>query len=55
MLGAIYLMAAIWGLIRESSGSIQCECLEDCWCKKPGLSLFRWVLPVGHSLPERAE
>jgi hypothetical protein len=20
------------------------ECCPDCWCKDPGLSLFRWVL-----------
>lgn len=24
------------------------ECYPDCWCKKPGLSLFRWVDPSGH-------
>jgi hypothetical protein len=22
-----------------------CGCHGDCWCKKPGLTLFRWVLP----------
>ncbi len=49
--GIIYLLAAVVGLYRESSGSLKCECREDCWCKKPGLSLFRWVFPVGHSLP----
>ena len=50
-LGAgLYLLVAVWGLVRESQGRLRCECSEDCWCKKPGLSLFRWVLPIGHSL-----
>ena len=47
-----YLGAAVYGLYRESRGELQCHCEDDCWCKRPGLSLFRWVLPVGHSLPD---
>ena len=45
-----YLGAAVYGLYRESRGELQCRCDGDCWCKRPGLSLFRWVLPIGHSL-----
>lgn len=26
----------------------ECSCQPDCWCKKPGLRHFRWVLPYGH-------
>ena len=28
-----------------------CSCYPDCWCKKPGLSLFRWVFPRFHHNP----
>lgn len=33
----------------------ECECRGDCWCKQPGLRHFRWVFPVGHSIPSRGE
>jgi hypothetical protein len=45
-----YVAAGIVGLYRERVGAIECECSDDCWCKRPGLSLFRWVFPVGHKL-----
>ena len=38
------------GRVMESRGAIRCECRDDCWCKQPGLSLFRWVFPFRHSL-----
>jgi hypothetical protein len=44
-----YLLAALIGRMAESSGRPVCGCASDCWCKKPVLSLFRWVLPFGHS------
>jgi hypothetical protein len=50
LLGAVYLGAALIGHAQERRGAITCECRDDCWCKRPGLSLFRWVFPVGHSL-----
>jgi hypothetical protein len=25
-----------------------CGCQRECWCKKPVLRHFRWVLPVPH-------
>jgi hypothetical protein len=43
-----------WALIThvlERNGAIECKCRPDCWCKRPGLSLFRWTLPVGHRSP----
>jgi hypothetical protein len=49
-LGALYIGAALIGHLRERRGAITCECQQDCWCKRPGLSLFRWVVPVGHKL-----
>ena len=44
----LYLCTAIVGLLRERLGMSSCGCADDCWCKKPGLSLFRWVFPRGH-------
>jgi hypothetical protein len=47
-LAALYIAAALIGHVQERLGAIRCECREDCWCKRPGLSLFRWVFPFGH-------
>jgi hypothetical protein len=42
----LYLLAAIVTTLLERSGSWKrCACEPECWCKKPGLSLFRWVSP----------
>jgi hypothetical protein len=46
----VYLGAAIATRAMEANGVYRCACLEDCWCKRPGLNLFRWVFPYGHSL-----
>jgi hypothetical protein len=24
---------------------LRCGCTETCWCKRPGLTVFRWVTP----------
>ena len=24
---------------------LRCGCVETCWCKRPGLTVFRWVTP----------
>ena len=48
LLGLVYLGLALAGHVRELSGERTCECADDCWCKQPGLSLFRWVFPYGH-------
>lgn len=32
----------------ERMGRIRCGCAVDCWCRRPGLSLFRWVFPWWH-------
>ena len=30
----------------------ECGCQPECWCKKPGLRHFRWLLPTSHrSIP----
>jgi hypothetical protein len=45
-----YLLLAIVGHFMERNGVLQCACEPDCWCKRPGLNLFRWVFPYGHHL-----
>jgi hypothetical protein len=48
LIGAVgvYLLAAIVTTLRETAGlGRQCGCEADCWCKRPGLRLFRWVTP----------
>ena len=44
-----YVLLALVGRASEAAGLRTCGCDPDCWCKKPGLSLFRWVFPRFHS------
>ncbi len=37
--------------LMEAAGRMSCGCYSDCWCRKPGLSLFRWVFPRFHHNP----
>jgi len=46
-----YVTLALYYRAREAAGLMTCECYPDCWCKKPGLSVFRWVFPRYHHLP----
>ena len=48
LLGALYIAAALIGHLQERRGQISCECREDCWCRKPGLRLFRCAFPFRH-------
>jgi hypothetical protein len=42
----LYLFAAAVTTLAEATGvGRQCGCEPDCWCKTPGLRLFRWVTP----------
>ncbi|MBW8824842.1 MAG: hypothetical protein JF603_00620 [Acidobacteria bacterium] len=43
-----YLVFAIIGKYVERMGAVRCGCRDSCWCRKPGLSTFRWVAPFGH-------
>lgn len=41
-----YMLAAIATTLAEASGlRRKCGCEPNCWCKRPGLRLFRWVTP----------
>ncbi|PZS31982.1 MAG: hypothetical protein DLM58_10675 [Pseudonocardiales bacterium] len=53
--GSLYLLLAAIGRFAEAIGAVRCPCAPDCWCKKPGLSTFRWVAPFGHRSPGHAE
>ena len=44
----VYLLLAVATRVAEARGLLRCGCSDDCWCKQPGLSAFRWVLPLGH-------
>jgi hypothetical protein len=48
---SLYLLFALIGRFVEGMGAVQCGCASDCWCKRPSLSLFRWVFPWGHHCP----
>jgi hypothetical protein len=43
-----YVVLALVTKARESAGLLSCRCYPDCWCRKRGLSLFRWVFPRFH-------
>jgi hypothetical protein len=43
-----YVLVAAGNRVAEHLGAMRCGCAEDCWCRRPGLSLFRWVFPWGH-------
>ena len=49
-LSALYLLFAVIGQFVERMGAVTCGCRSDCWCKRPVLSLFRWVFPRGHQI-----
>ena len=47
-----YVVLGLIGRAKEAAGVMTCGCYPDCWCRKPGLSLFRWVFPRYHHNPE---
>ena len=50
-----YVVLALVTRAKEAAGFYTCECDADCWCRKPGLSLFRWVFPRWHKNVALAE
>lgn len=49
------VLAGAAGLGLERAGVYACGCYPDCWCKRPGLNLFRWLVPRFHHGPWNAE
>jgi len=51
LLGAIaaVLLLAVGTRAADALGvggvRLRCGCVETCWCKRPGLTVFRWVTP----------
>lgn len=54
LLAGGYLLLALGNKAAEAAGAIRCGCAEDCWCRRPGLNLFRWVFPWGHRITHTA-
>jgi hypothetical protein len=46
-----YVGLALYCRAREAAGLLTCDCYPDCWCRKPRLSVFRWVFPRYHRNP----
>jgi hypothetical protein len=47
----IYLGAALVTRGLEETGAVyRCGCAADCWCKRPSLTVFRWVFPYAHRI-----
>jgi hypothetical protein len=44
----MYLLFALIGRFVEGMGAVEGGCGEGCWCRRPGLSTFRWVFPWRH-------
>ena len=61
LLGLYLLLAAgTWAaeMVGLGGSRLRCGCVDTCWCKRPGLALFRWVTPgrwhqIGLSLEEK--
>ena len=45
LVGLVIGLAAINARIDATR---ECSCEPECWCQKPGLRHFRWMLPIGH-------
>jgi hypothetical protein len=46
-----HVTLALYYRAREAAGLLTCECYLDCWYRKPGRSIFRWVFPRYHRNP----
>ena len=46
---ATVLVVAAITRVAEAAGLRTCGCADDCWCRRPGLELFRWIVPFGHA------
>jgi hypothetical protein len=45
--GAI-LLVGLAALNARLDAARECGCQPECWCQKPILRHFRWVLPITH-------
>ena len=45
------LVLALVGINQVVEALNTCACEPDCWCKRPVLRHFRWIVPFWHHLP----
>ena len=50
MLTAGVVVAGLVALNARIDATHECSCKRACWCKRPGLRHFRWLVPIGHDL-----
>jgi hypothetical protein len=43
-----FLLVAVGNKAAEAAGAVTCDCAVDCWCRRAGPNVFRWVFPWGH-------
>jgi hypothetical protein len=55
LLAAGVVVAGAVSLALERAGMYSCECYPECWCKRPGFNVFRWVVPRFHQGPWNQE
>jgi hypothetical protein len=45
----VFLLAAVISRTAEATGfggpRLRCTCDDSCWCKRPVITVFRWVTP----------
>lgn len=51
LVAVVGILLGVAALNAKIDSSRDCQCNADCWCKKPGLRHFRWLVPVGHKMP----
>ena len=49
------VLAGATSLALERAGLYSCGCYPECWCKRPGLKLFGWIVPRFHRGPWNPE
>jgi hypothetical protein len=50
LLAVGYVVAGLVALALERAGMYRCACDSDCWCQRPGLNVFRWIVPRFHHI-----
>lgn len=45
---SVFVGGALMGHVLERRTGLECHCGTECWCRKPILSILRWVIPKWH-------
>ena len=46
ILGVLIVGGVTLAAERAGVARFRCACSAECWCKRPGLNLFRWITPA---------